>query len=130
MIYQFEAPLYVITAKSGRGKKYHINMNQYRNWRFAVSNAIKVKYKEIISEQFEGIVLKAPIKLLFTLHRTDRRKGDRANPLAIHEKFFCDALVEAGCIPDDNDEFIISTTYITGKILPKKGRVVITIEEV
>ena len=129
MIYQFEAPLLLVTAKSSRGKKYYINMNQYRNWRFAVSNAIKVKYKEIVSPQFEGLIINAPIKLTFTLHRNDKRKGDRANVLSIHEKFFCDALVEAGCIPDDNDDFIVSTTYVTGQILPKKGRVIITIEE-
>lgn len=130
MIHQFEAPLYLVTAKNKlKGKKYYINMNQYRNWRFAVSNAIKIEYKNIVSTQFTNLKLSCPIKLTFTLHRNDKRKGDRANVLSIHEKFFCDALVESGCLPDDNDEFIISTTYLTGDILPKKGRVIITIEE-
>jgi hypothetical protein len=31
--------------------------------------------------------------------------------LSVHEKFFCDALTEYKCIPDDADQFITSSYY-------------------
>lgn len=129
MKYEFKAPLHIILAKSLKGKKYHLNLNNYRNWKFTVSNNLKIRYKELIADQLVGLKLKAPIKIKFTLHRDSNRKGDRANVLSVHEKFFCDALVEMGCLPDDNDDYIESTTYVSGKILPKNGKVIITIEE-
>lgn len=130
MIYKFEAPLYLVLAKRKNGKKYHLNLNQYRNWRPVVSNNLKIKYKDTIWKQFKGIKLQPPVIIRFTLHKSSKRRIDRANVLSIHEKFFCDALVEAGCLPDDNDNFILMTTYESGDIIKNDGKVIIEIEEV
>ena len=70
------------------------------------------------------------IELMFTMHRGDKRKVDRSNVLCIHEKFFCDALVELGYIEDDNDSFIGQTTYRTGEIDKINPGVAITITEI
>lgn len=123
------SPLYIRTAKSEKGKKYYLNLNQYRNWHYQVNNAIKQKYCERMKDQLEGLKLKTPISLKFTLWRKDKRVGDRANVLSVIEKFFCDALVEYGCLADDNDEFISGQVYETGGIDRDNPRVTIEITE-
>jgi Holliday junction resolvase RusA-like endonuclease len=130
MIHNFTAPLYIILAKSKLGKKYHLNLNNYRNWQSAVSNNLKKKYKEIVSSQLVGKKLKHPVEIKFTYIKGQNRKVDRANVLSVHEKFFCDALVECGCIPDDNDLYISKTTYVSNGVDPGNGRVEIEITEV
>lgn len=130
MTYTFIAPLYLILAKSSKGKKYHLNLNNYRNWRSAVSNNLKKKYKEVVSTQLVDIKLKAPVEIKFTYIKGQNRKVDRANVLSVHEKFFCDALVESGCLPDDNDLYIKKTTYVSQGVDPGNGRVEIEITEI
>lgn len=90
----FVAPPYVVLAKSGKGKKYHINMNQYRNWHFQASNSVKAKYADLMYSQIEGVKFNGPVRLIFTMIRGDKRRIDRSNVLCIHEKFFCDAHVQ------------------------------------
>jgi len=82
-----------------------------------------------MKSQLEGVKLKTPVKLNFTLWKKDRRVGDRANVLSIIEKFFCDALVEYGCLEDDNDGYISEQSYRTGGIDKDFPRVEIEIIE-
>jgi len=124
--YTFSMPLYIQLSKSEKGKKYHLNLNNYRNWHYQVSNNLKKAYKEIAKSKLKTHKF-GLMDITFTLWKKDRRRIDRANPLSIHEKFFCDALTELGCIPDDNDEYIYSTTYLTGGIDKENPRVDIEI---
>lgn len=129
-IHIFEAPLSVIIAENkARGKSYIINLNNYRNWHYRTSNNIKIAYKEAVMSQFEGLTINAPVSISLVYYKGSNRRSDRANVLSIHEKFFCDALVEAGCIPDDNDIYIKQTTYLSGGIDRRNPRVEIIIEE-
>ncbi len=122
-------PLYITTGVNKKVKRY-INLNQYRNWHYQVNNQIKQMYKDIAYDQLKDLKFHKKIKLSFVLWKRDKRKGDRANPLCIHEKFFCDALTTFECIPDDNDDFINSSTYSTGGIDRENPRVDILIEEI
>lgn len=122
------APLYVmLLRKTKDDKKMIINLNGYRNWHYIISNEVKKKYKEAVKQQLHGLKYTEPIELRFKLFKGTRRLSDRANVLSIHEKFFCDALTECGCIEDDNDEFIKKTEYISGGIDRDNPRVEITI---
>lgn len=101
------APLYVLLPrKTIPDKKMIINLNGYRNWHYITSNEVKKKYKEELHSQLFNLKLKTPIKLEFKYFKGSKRKCDRANIYSIHEKFFCDALTEYGCIPDDSDEYL------------------------
>lgn len=106
-----------------------MNLNTYRNLHFILNNQVKIAYKEAIKEQLDGLKLKTPVRLKFTLWRKDKRAGDRANVLSIVEKFFCDALVEYGCLPDDCDKYIAGQTYRTGGLSKDNPRVDIEIIE-
>ena len=122
------APLFVLLPRKTKAdKKIILNLNQYRNLHYIISNESKKKYKEAIKSQIEGLVFAEPLKLHFKLFKGSARKSDRANVLSIHEKFFCDALTECGVIDDDNDEFIKETKYTSGEIDKENPRVEISI---
>jgi hypothetical protein len=128
---QVSMPLFVMMPrKTMPDKKFIINLNNYRNWQHHLNNQIKIAYKDIATPKLEGIKFFLPIKLTFTLWKGTLRKIDRANVLSIHEKYFCDAMQECGCIPDDSDEIVYSTKYITGGIDRDAPRVDILIQEV
>ena len=124
-------PLFVmIPRKTMPPKKYILNLNYYRNWQGHQSNIIKQTYKELAGELIKGLKFEHKIRIDFTLWKATKRRTDRANVLSVHEKFFCDALTEFGCIPDDNDDYIVSQTYKTGGIDRENPRVDILISPV
>ncbi len=113
-------------------RKYHLNMNNYRNWHYQTSNKLKVRYKEIAEDRLmeRGMdIIRNPVDLSFFMYRGDNRKIDRSNVCSIHEKFFCDALVELGFITDDEDKYITSTHYYSGGLDKANPRVDIVIKE-
>lgn len=121
-------PLFVmVPRKTMPDKKYIINMNYYRNWHRMTENQIKNQYAEIVKPQVEGMSFKK-VELTFTLFKGSKRRMDRANVLSIHEKYFCDALVHAGCLEDDNDDFLEATHYYTGGIDRENPRVEVEIK--
>lgn len=106
----------VLPRKTKKDRVVHLNLNNYRNWPFHLSNAVKIAFCEHMQAQLEHIVVPTPCHLKFTLYRRDARKGDRSNVLSVVEKFFCDAVTHYGGWPDDTDEYILSTTYQTAGI--------------
>jgi len=111
------SPIYItLPRKTKADKKYSLNLNQYRNWHYAISNNIKKAYYEIIKDQIKDLKFNKPVSIGFDLYKGSKRKIDRSNILSIVEKFFCDSLVEAGAIPDDNDSYIKGTLYSTAGI--------------
>jgi hypothetical protein len=82
-----------------------------------------------MEDQLIGKKFATPISLIFCLYKGSSRIIDRANILCIVEKFFCDALVHYECIEDDNDDYILSSEYITSGIDRKNPRVEILIKE-
>lgn len=113
----FKSPTYIdLPRKTKKDKRVSLNLNTYRNLHHFINNEVKVKYKEQMQEQLEGKTFRTPIEIKFTLHKKNRGRSDRSNALSIVEKFFCDALVELGCIPDDSDEYISETHYKSGEV--------------
>lgn len=122
-------PLYVMTGVKKQVKR-TINLNYYRNWHRFTEGQVKKAYSRIAAEKLTGIKLSNLIELEFTYFKPSARRSDRSNVLSIHEKYFCDALVEAGCIEDDNDNFIFSTKYLGGLKDKENPRVEIVIRNI
>lgn len=55
---------------------------------------------------------------------------DLGNVLSIHDKFFCDALVDLGKLPDDNYHFIPSIAFHMGEVNKLNPRVDIEIQPI
>jgi hypothetical protein len=131
MEYKIDSPLFVILKMARKpNRKCYLNLNNYPNWHYQTYNKIKIIYNKVMLSKLYRLKLKPPISLHFKLFKRDKRKTDRANALSVVEKFFCDALVNHGCIPDDNDSIIESTHYSTGGIDRKNPRCEIIIKEV
>ena len=118
-----------LPRKKTKDKRIALNLNTYRNLHYLTNNHVKVAYCKAMNKQLSGVTFETPIALQFDLFKQSRRKTDRSNILCIVEKFFCDALVHYGCIPDDNDEYITSSFYTTVEIDKENPRVEIWISE-
>lgn len=125
----FTAPLYLIVRKdkkTGDWKKDYINLNNYHNWHPQVRNRLKIAYAQNVRSQVSGERFDQ-IEVEYTLYRGSARKGDRMNPLSVHDKFFLDALKECGVIPEDNDEVVAAHRFKTGPIDRENPRVEIRV---
>lgn len=124
----FISPLFVdLARKTKKDKRVYLNLNVYRNLHFIVNNQAKEAYNAIMRAQMDGKRFNGQIKLSFYLFKGRNCRVDRANILSIIEKFFCDALVKNGCIPDDNDKYICETHYYSAGYDKDNGRVEIVV---
>jgi hypothetical protein len=125
VIHKISMPLFIYVGS----KKFKLNFNQYHLWFHKRRNAVKQQYTNEVYYHIRNLKLKK-IKLEFTFFPPDKRRRDRFNMIALHDKFFCDALVKFECIPDDNDNYIESQLYKTGEISKINPKVEIKIIEI
>lgn len=119
-----------LTVPVSRNKSFSLNLNPFRNTHHILLNKAKVNYKEAVSLQISKLPQLKKVNIIFTLFPKTKRSVDISNVCCIHDKFFCDALVELGKLPDDNYKHITSITYCFGSIDPSNPRVEILIIEV
>lgn len=105
------SPLYLmLPRKRSSAKRFALNLNQYRNLNFHILNQIKKQYKKEMHSQIVGMrSLCWPVKISYRYFL--RQRCDVGNVHSVVEKFFLDALVELGRIPDDNVQFVIGGNY-------------------
>lgn len=126
----FVSPLFVtLPRKTKADKKIYLNLNVYRNLHYISNNQAKEIYCEMMRGQMSGKKFER-VEITFVYFKGRNCRVDRSNILSIVEKFFCDALVENGCLKDDNDDIIIETRYRSGGLDRNNGRVEITVAEV
>lgn len=104
-----------------------LNLNNYRNTHYYTLNSAKVAYKELVTNQLTT-KFDVPIKITYTYFPKTKRRVDIGNVLSIHQKFFEDALVEGGCIPDDSYDYLPEVAYRFGEIDKDNPRVEILVE--
>lgn len=109
--------------------KFYVNLNQYRNAHYHTLNSAKIAFKELISDQVKQLPKFNVIKLWYRVFAPSKRLVDTNNICSIADKFFCDALVEAGKLEDDNYNFLIETRFTFGGIDKGNPRVEVEIEE-
>ena len=115
--------------KTMKPKKYQLTLNVYRNTHHIVLSKAKKMFTKQMRSQLEGLVLTTPIALEFRYFKGSRGIEDKANRICVIEKFFCDALVHYGCIPDDNDKYILYQKYLPTRYDKNKNRVEVKIIE-
>ena len=126
-MYRFSSPLQIFVGK----RKFILNLNNYRNTHYRVLNNAKVTYKMLMKKQIEKLPkLQPPIQITYTVFKGDKRNCDIGNICSVHQKFFEDALVELGKLPDDNHNMIKRSIFEWGGIDKLNPCVMIMIEEV
>lgn len=127
-IYRLKSPLWLQQSKK---KRFSLNLNIYRNAHHRVSNSMKIKYKQLMSNQISKLpVFPDQILIMYVVYPKTKRKFDLGNVCSIHDKFFCDALVEHGKIVDDDYTFIPEIRYRMGEVDKLNPRVEILIKPV
>jgi len=120
-----ESPLRVPAGKND----FILNLNNYRNEHYQTLNKAKIAYKQLIHNQVAKLPKMNKIIVQYTLHPKTRHLTDIGNVIAIHKKFFEDALVEAGKLPDDNYQHLLSSSERFGAVDKDNPRVVINITD-
>lgn len=121
-----QSPLSVYLSKK---RQFILNLNNYRNLYFRLLNQSKINYKEYIKKQIEEEIYYPlnKIGIIYTVHKGDNRRYDVGNICSIHQKYFEDALVELGKLPDDRAINIPITVFLNGTISREHPRVDIRI---
>lgn len=115
------SPLYVMVPRKNGAKKIALNLNVYRNMHHHINNQVKKAYKELMRGQLVKLQpLKWPVKVKYRYYL--RQKCDVGNIHAVVDKFFLDALVELGRLPDDNIQFVAGASYMFAGIDRKNPR--------
>ena len=121
-----EAPIAVPVSKK---KKFHLNLNQYRNAHHQTLNKAKIAFAEIMKERLTDVPFNDQIRISYVLFAGTNQLCDVANVCSIVDKFFSDCLSAEGKIPDDNRKHVPLVAYGWGGVDPGNGRVEIIIEK-
>lgn len=120
----FISPLKVFASKA---KQFILNLNQYRNTHYRVLNNCKINYKKYMEAQIKKAKPQEKIICVYTVYAKSKRNFDLGNVCSVHQKFFEDAFVELGRLPDDNTQYIPLVIYKAGGIDKDKPRVEIEV---
>ncbi len=128
-MYKIVSPLKIRLSidKKGKERFFILNLNNYRNTYFRTLNVAKIKYKQAIVDQIQDKPRYEKIAILYQVFKGDNRRFDIGNVLSIHQKFFEDALVECGKLPDDKASNIPMVLYTDGGIDRDNPRVEIKV---
>jgi len=85
-------------------RKVPLNLNDYRNCHHQTLNRAKIKFKEFLYAEYPELYeIKAQgMVVSYDIRPVDRRMFDTMNIISVVDKFFLDALVDMGTLPDDN----------------------------
>jgi len=105
-VIQLKIPTHVyLPRKTMPDKKIRLHQNWYRRANFQVINQAKKAFKTAVAPLLEGNSIMTPFYMIWLLYVPTKRKSDSSNNYAVLEKFFLDALVQLGYIPDDDDTY-------------------------
>ncbi len=125
------SPLAVfLERKTKADKKFILNFNVYRNTHFQILNQAKVHYKQLMLPAIAPLAAMERIAVRFRLFPATRRLTDLHNICSIHEKFFADALVETGKLPDDTYLHYTESSYVFGAVDKQNPRIEIELYNV
>lgn len=115
-----------IGIKIGR-KNFALNLNFYRNAHYQTLNKMKVEFSKVIEPEIIKLPSFKSVDLIYTLYPKTKRLCDVSNVCSIVDKFFCDALVNIGKLPDDNYQYIKNIKYTFGNVDKDNPRVTVNI---
>ena len=105
-------------------------MNTYRNLHFQINNNVKVKYKELLKEQLEGVKIKTPVEITYKVYKARNTTLDKMNVVSITSKYLLDAITQLGCWTDDNDDFVKTETIMPTELDRENPRVDVFIKSI
>lgn len=127
-MYHVTLPLLVYVSKNTTFK---LNLNDYRNAHYQKLNNAKITFVDVTKRKLLELPKMQAAEIHYKLFlKGGGKKGDVANFCCIADKFFCDALVEANRLPEDNYEHIPEVRYKFGGIDVNNPRIEATIHPI
>lgn len=123
LISKVDLPLKMILGR----KNYALNLNFYRNAHYQILNKMKVDFTKAIEPELVKLPELTKANLSYSYYPGSLRLSDVANVCSIVDKFFCDALVKAGKLPDDNYQYLPKVSYAIGGVDKENPRVTVSI---
>ena len=118
----------LIIRRNGK-TSFSLNLNTYRNAKFYLLNDVKILFKELVSPHVGALPSMTNCRLTYTVYPGTKRAFDIGNVCSVVDKFFSDALVELGKLPDDCYHHLAQITYRFGAVDKENPRVEVLIEE-
>ncbi len=115
-------------VRQTKKKFFHLNLNVYRNAHHRVLSKAKVDWDELVAPTLAHLPVFDRIRISYILFTGSAQECDIMNVVSIVDKFFCDSLVKAGKLPDDNYNHVINTISGFGGIDRLNPRVDVVIE--
>ena len=125
---RFSVPLYLTTGKR-KPKNNWLNMNNFRNWQFHLSNDLKILFNKAITIPELDAPL-AACKITFVFYYPTHQRRDLDNSLSVIAKFTQDSLVAAKVILDDDYKIVRQITGKYGGLDKTNPRCEVIVEEV
>lgn len=117
ILFKTTVPLWIAMGKAG--KKFILNLNNYRNLHYRSLNNAKQNYSALVENKLPSrfkIPHDQPIMAIYVYYAQTKRKIDVANPCSIIDKFTCDAIVKKGLLIDDNIDYLKEVRYVYGGV--------------
>lgn len=131
LIATLNSPLRVyLPRKKTANKPYTLNFNVYRNTMHMVLAEAKRLYSDHMFEAISCLPEFKQVAVRYTLYPASKRLTDISNVCVVHDKFFMDALVKGGKLPDDNYNYCVEIGYKFGHVDKINPRVDIEIFEI
>jgi len=108
-MYRISLPLIVQTGVKDT-TTFTLNLNEYRNAHYMTLNNAKIAFKAAVKHLITPLPVFDWVEFEYIFFPGSAREMDTANFVAIVDKFFSDAFVEFGKIPDDNYKYLRKKT--------------------
>jgi len=93
-----------------------LNLNVYRNAHHRELDAAKKEFTKRVLPLVEDLPKLERVLIAYILYTPTKRSCDVANICTIVDKFFCDTLVKAGKIADDNRKILPIIAFRDGGV--------------
>lgn len=126
-VFTIELPMRMKINKHGELES--LNLNVYRNLHYYKLNYQKKAFQTFVKPLLLGLPSMEAITLHYEINPKGGSRLDTMNVGSIVDKFFSDALVQNGIIPDDDYKHVVGNSFSFGSLCPENPHVLVTITE-
>ena len=126
-VFTIKLPMRMKVNKGGELES--LNLNVYRNLHFYKLNFQKKAFHDFVRPLLSGLPPMEAIKLHYQINPKGGSRLDTMNVGSVVDKFFSDALVLCGIVPDDDYKHVVRNDFEFGSLCPNDPHVLVTITE-
>ena len=126
-VFTIKLPMRMKVNKGGELES--LNLNVYRNLHFYKLNFQKKAFHNFVKPLLSGLPPMEAVKLHYMVNPKGGSRLDTMNVGSVVDKFFSDALVLCGIVPDDDYKHVVKNDFEFGSLCPNDPHVLVTITE-